>query len=91
MAATTTVRVHEKTRRALAAMAGREGITIPEVLARLVDHAETDEIIRAHNRAISAPEVLDDYLAEIHSLEGTLPDGLEDDPWPTDSRGRPKR
>jgi hypothetical protein len=91
VAATTTVRVREQTRRALAAIAKREGTTIPEVVARLVERAEADEILAAHDRAISAPEVLEDYLAEVGSMEGTLADGLRDDPWPTDSRGRPKR
>ena len=91
VAAGTTVRVREETRRALAAIAKRRGTTIPEVVAQLVEGAEADEILAAHNRAISAPQVLEDYLAEVKSMEGTLSDGLRDDPWPTDSRGRPKR
>jgi hypothetical protein len=91
VAATTTVRVHEETRRALAAIAAREGITIPDVVARLVEGAEADQVLRAHTRAITAAQVLDEYLVEVAAMEQTTGDGLEDDPWPTDARGRPRR
>lgn len=68
-------------------MAGTSGTSIPEVINGLVERAHADEVLAAHNRAVAGGQ----YLAEIESLEGTLGDGLADDPWPVDDQGRPER
>jgi uncharacterized protein (DUF1778 family) len=91
LATTATVRVREETRRALAEMAEHSGKTMAEVISELVERARADEILAAHNRAVLSPGVGDEYLAQIASLEGTVADGLEADPWPSDSEGRPER
>lgn len=91
MTSMTTVRVPEETRRRLAEMAEHSGKTIAEVISELVERARADEILAAHNRALLAPGVGDEYLDEIASLEGTVADGLEPDPWPLDGEGRPQR
>ena len=88
---TSTVRVRESTRRALAEMAKRDGKTIAQVIAALVDRARADEIVEQHTRAISA-DPAEGYVAdEVEAWDQTLLDGLEDDPWPTDDEGRPIR
>lgn len=91
MASTTTVRVREETGRRLAEMAKSRGKTIPAVIAELVDSAQADEILTAHTRAVSASGACDEYAHEIASLEGTMGDGLEGDPWPVDEHGDPQR
>lgn len=85
MASMTTVRVREETRRRLAEMAKRRGKTIPAVIAELVESAEAEETLAAHNRAVLAPGASDEYQREITSLEGTVGDGLDGDPWPVDA------
>lgn len=83
VATSTTIRVRETTHRALSDLAHRRGRSITEVVDQLVEQAEADAMFDAHN------EVMGPAPAE--HLEGTLMDGLADDPWPFDEHGRPAR
>jgi hypothetical protein len=47
--------------------------------------AEADAMFDAHHEAMAPGE------QESHYLEGTLMDGLQDDPWPLDEHGHPAR
>jgi hypothetical protein len=47
--------------------------------------AEADAMFDAHHEAMAPSE------QESHYLEGTLMDGLQDDPWPLDEHGHPAR
>jgi predicted CopG family antitoxin len=93
--ASVTVRVRDETRRKLAEMAKREGRSIPEVIAALVERAEADAMIAEHLAAMERlradPEQWKDYQRELEEWDATLMDGLEDDPWPVDERGEPQR
>lgn len=84
MSTSTTIRVRETTHRALSELAAQRGRSITEVIDQLVEQAETDAMFDAHNEAM-APGAQESHL------EGTLTDGLEDDPWPLDEHGRPAR
>ncbi len=83
MPASTTIRVRETTRHALSELAHRRGSSITDIIDQLVEAAAADAMFDAHNEAMtSGPE---------HGLDGTLQDGLDDDPWPLDEGGRPAR
>lgn len=80
--ATTTVRVSEETHRALAEMAGREGIAISAKVSALVRQAEDDAMLAGHEAAMERlradPEEWTAWQAEVAELDGTLGDGLDD-------------
>jgi predicted transcriptional regulator len=84
MSTSTTIRVRETTRRALSALAAQRGSSITEVIDQLVEQAEADAMFDAHHEAM-APDAQESHL------EGTLMDGLGDDPWPLDEHGLPAR
>lgn len=86
MPASTTIRIRETTRRALSELAQRRGSSITEVVDKLVEDAQAGAMFDAHNEAMGKPGATDE-----RGLEGTLFDGLEDDPWPVDERGHPLR
>ncbi len=79
--ATTTVRVSEETHRALAEMAGREGIAISAKVAALVRQAEDDAMLAGHEAAMerlqATPQQWAAWQAEVVELDGTLGDGLD--------------
>jgi hypothetical protein len=92
---TTTIRVRLDTRAALATIAKREGRTITDVVARLVEDHEANAMFDRHTAVMTGlgttPAVQAELEAEQRLLDGTLLDGLEQDPWPVDERGRPAR
>ncbi len=79
--ATTTVRVSEETHRALAEMAGREGIAISAKVAALVRQAEDDAMLAGHEVAMerlqATPKQWAAWQTEVAELDGTLGDGLD--------------
>jgi nicotinamidase-related amidase len=92
---TTTIRVRQETRAALAELAEQEGRTIIEVVARLVDAARANAMFD-HHIAITTglgepPAIPAAFEAEQSVLDGTLLDGLEHDEWPRDEHGQPLR
>jgi predicted transcriptional regulator len=85
MSTSTTIRVRETTRRALSALAAQRRSSITEVIDQLVEQADADAMFDAHHEAMAPGE------QESRYLEGTLMDGLQDDPWPLDEHGHPAR
>lgn len=82
MATTTTVRLSEETRRTLAELASREGVTISAKLTALVRGAADDAMLTGHEEAMERlradPRRLAEWREEVAQLEGTLGDGLDD-------------
>ena len=80
MAATTTVRVHVRTRDALARMAKERGVSTADLLAGLVERREHDEILEQMNASFARQrgdrEDWAEELAEREVWAATLIDGL---------------
>jgi hypothetical protein len=93
--ATTTIRVRQETRAALAELAEQEGRPIIEVVARLVDDAKANAMFDHHTAVMTdlgdPPAVRTELEAEQAILDGTLLDGLEQDEWPHDEHGQALR
>ncbi len=83
--AMTTVKISTETRDKLAKLAAARKRPMSEVLTEIVERerrrAFLEDANAAYARLRADPEAWADYQAEIRSMEGTLMDGLEDDPW----------
>ena len=83
--AATTVKISVATRDTLADLAAAEGRPMGEVIADLVERERRrrffDAADAAYARLRADPAAWADWQAELRSMEGTLMDGLEDDPW----------
>ena len=81
----TTVKLSREAHATLATLAQERGLAMSALLAELIEQARRqrffDEADAAYERLQADPAAWADYQAEIRSLEGTLMDGLEDDPW----------
>ena len=90
-AGTTTIRVRKETHEALAEIAQLEGRPIAEVLARLVEAHHANAMFDHHNAVMTGLGQPAAVPAEIDReqqlLDGTLLDGLRDDPWPVGEGG----
>lgn len=80
-----TVKVPSEAHQKLAAMATEDRRTMGEVLAELIERERRRRLFdgadEADARLQADPEAWAEYQEELKSLEGTLMDGLEDDPW----------
>lgn len=83
--ATMTVKIPAEAHARLAEFAAADGRPMGDVLDRLIDQEWRrrffDEFDAAFARLKADPEAWADWQAELRSMEGTLMDGLEDDPW----------
>ena len=83
--ASVTVKVPIETRAKLAELASSERRSMGEVLADLVERERRRRLFEAGDAAYARlqadPRAWAEYQDELRSLEGTLMDGLEDDPW----------
>ncbi len=83
--ATTTIRISSATHATLQRLAAEEGQTIGQVADAAIGRYEREQFLTALNedyaRLAADPIAWADWQAELKSLEGTLMDGLEDDPW----------
>jgi hypothetical protein len=81
----TTVKLSREAHATLAALAQERGLAMSALLAELIEQARRqrffDEADAAYERLQADPAAWADYQAEMRSLEGTLLDGLKDDPW----------
>jgi hypothetical protein len=81
----TTVKLSRDAHADLAALAKVRGLAMSALLADLIERERRRAFLAAANedyaRLRADPEAWADYQAEIKSMEGTLMDGLEDDPW----------
>ena len=83
--AAVTVKIPSKSHAVLAAVAAEQKRTMGEVLAELIERERRRLFLEGANqdfaRLRSDPEAWADYRSEHRSMEGTLMDGLTDDPW----------
>ena len=81
----TTVKLSRDAHGVLASIATERGQPMSELLAELIEAERRrslfDAADAAYLRLRSDPIAWADYQAEIRELEGTLMDGLVDDPW----------
>ena len=80
-----TVKIPRESHAALAALAAESKRPMGEVLASLIERERRRRFLEGANRDFARlradPEAWADYRAEHLAMEGTLMDGLEDDPW----------
>jgi hypothetical protein len=79
----TTVKVSTKVRDQINELAAARGLTANSVLEKVLEEAlwrEKVELAKRQMRAAS-PEVWAEYMEELDSMDASLMDGLEDDPW----------
>ncbi len=83
--AAVTVKVPSEAHARLAEMAAADRRPMGEVLAELIERERRrrlfDAADAAYARLQADPETWADYQVELRSMDGTLVDGLEDDPW----------
>jgi len=83
--ASTTVRLSTEARDKLAALAEECERPMSDLLAEMIERERRRVFLEGLNedyaRLRSDPVQWADYRAEIASMDGTLMDGLEDDPW----------
>lgn len=83
--ASTTIRIPGETYDALRRLAEDDDRTVGQIVADAVDRYDRERALAALNAAYARigtdPETSADWQAELGSLEGTLLDGLADDPW----------
>lgn len=95
MPTSTTIRIRGATHSALVELAAQRGRSITDLVDELVERAEVEAMFDAHHDALRRvsedPEQAVAWEAERRDLEGSLLDGLEQDPWPRDERGEPAR
>ena len=85
---TTTVRIRSHTYRVLQDMARKRGESLPDALDRIIEEKRRAQMFQEANAAyaaIAADPVKDAlWRAEIAAWDGTLRDGLPDEPGPWD-------
>jgi len=81
----TTVKLPKEAHGTLARLAADRNEPMSRVLVGLIERERRERFFdaadAAYDRLRADPAGWADYQAEIRSLEGTLMDGLEDDPW----------
>ncbi len=81
----TTIRIPDATHAALQQLAREQGRTIGQVVTDAVDHYARAQFLAGLNedyaRLRADPAAWADWQAELSSLDGTLLDGIADDPW----------
>ena len=82
---TVTVKIPADSHVTLSSLAAESKRSMGELLADLIERERRqrlfDEADAAYARLQADPKAWADYQAELKSMEGTLMDGLEDDPW----------
>ena len=83
--ATVTVEIPSDAHATLGSFAAADKRPMGEILAELIERERRRRFWEEYDGAIARlcadPEAWADYQAEIRSMEGTLMDGLENDPW----------
>ena len=86
--ATTTVRIRPHTYRVLQDMARDRGESLPDALERIIEEQRRAQMFQEANAAYAAiaadPVKNASWRAEIAAWDGTLLDGLPDEPGPWD-------
>ncbi|MGH2560023.1 MAG: toxin-antitoxin system protein [Thermomicrobiales bacterium] len=80
-----TVKIPDVARAHLAELAAERKQPMGEVLAELIERERRRRFFEEYDAAFARlkadPEAWADWQAELKGMEGTLMDGLEDDPW----------
>lgn len=83
--AAVTLKISPETHAVLAELAAEDKRAMGEVVAEMTERERRrrlfDRADAAYARVRADPVAWADYQSELRSLEGTLMDGLEDDPW----------
>lgn len=83
--ATMTLKISSETHAVLAELAAEDKQAMGEVVAAMTERERRRRFLEGANedleRLRADPAAWADYQAEIRSMEGTLMDGLEDNPW----------
>lgn len=83
--ASTTVKLSQEARAGLAELAAVRKQPMSEVVADLIKKERQRQFFEEFNASFARlkadPAAWADWQAELKSMEGTLMDGLEDDPW----------
>ncbi len=83
--ATTTVKIPTEAHAMLAELAAAQKRPMSALLADLIERERRRVFLEGLNadfaRLRADPAAWTDYQAEVTSMEGTMMDGLEDDPW----------
>ena len=79
----TTVKVSTKVRDQINELAAARGLTANSVLEKVLDEVLWQEKVNLAGRQMRGRSEAEraDYLAEFAEMDGSLMDGLEDDPW----------
>ena len=79
----TTIKVTTQVRDDLNEVAAAEGRTAGSMIEKLLaDYLWRLEVEAAKKAMREAPqEVWDEYMREFHEMDGSLADGLEEEPW----------
>ncbi len=80
---TTTIRVSKKTQRALKKLAGKQGMTMEEVIDSMLERLRREEFLEEVNRGFESlkknPRAWKQELKERRLMESTLLDDLENE------------
>lgn len=80
-----TVKIPPDSHATLVNLAAEQQRSMGDLLADLIERERRrrlfDQADDAYTRLQANPDALAAYHAELRSMEGTLMDGLEDDPW----------
>lgn len=83
--ATMTLKISPETHAVLAELAAADKRAMGEVVAEMTERERRRRFLEGANedleRLRADPEAWADYQAELRSMEGTMLDGLEDEPW----------
>lgn len=92
MAATTTVRVSRTTHQRLQELAREAGVTMPELVDRLIEADRRRRLFDRANEAYAAlqadPAAWEEELAERRAWDAALSDGLPEDGEPSSEQER---
>lgn len=79
----TTIKVTTTVRDQINAYAAERGLTANSAIEQMLSELLWRHRVELAKRQMreASPEVWAEYMEEFHSMDGSLNDGLEDDPW----------
>ena len=79
----TTIKVSSSTRDKINALAAEQGLTAGSLVEKVLeDYLWRQQVEEAKRQMRAAPkEVWDEYMAEFHTMDASLSDGLDENPW----------
>ena len=79
----TTIKVSSATRDKINTLAAEQGLTAGSLVEKVLeDYLWRQQVEEAKRQMRAAPkEVWDEYMAEFHTMDASLSDGLDESPW----------